>query len=810
MIMKIRSYITAAIFAALAIVSCKEHELDPEDQEGSDFPVIELGDTTVTMESDGSSVRVAYVVHNPIEGQNISVSDDAEWLEVDTSRARILSLSAQTNETGEERTATVTVSYPDAEDVTLSVTQAFFVNPLSIELKSVDATSVVFTVSTTDPNLTWIPMVTYKESFEYYETPDELFNSDIEYFEYLADINDLTLAEFIEMMVATGSLEDVRLGGLQPSTEYVLYAYGVTQQGRRTTDIVSFYFTTEAPFEGDITFEFEMAEEDYVLDFKIYPSHTGVPYYYGVVKKSQWDKWNVTYGGDISKAIQTEDIDASIADLMDLGMMSGPEDFFLLFSESDVVDYGYFELTADTEYVIFASKWTEDCKLTGPLSYAMHKSAAIDPSDNKITLTLDNITQSSADVHVTTTNDDPYAVINLKTSDVEGMTDEEIFEFVVTKYDYILSEYTFTGNLDRTFGRMRPDADYTFLAFGYKAGTMTTPSMQKVEIKTYPAGDPKDCTFEFEVDPYVDNAFVTVKPSDKGQFYYWLVYPSDYTADDAKAYIQSYVKNWYDDDFEAFASWELSLGDDAATAWDLYADTEYKVGAVIMDYDTGEFLSDVFFSEVFKTTVQDYADITFEWEYGPYYDLGELIRAGQTQFEPLLEQGNALMPLKVNIVGEYSAFYYDLFEGDSSDPEEFPDEMFYAALEYGSSRTKNNAIVKYDTPMTLVAVAYDNNNVPSVLYRDLLRFTQDGASPAKDFIAQMGDKSTAEAKAARSAAPDGKVPVAVKRKPENRISPINLQDKHDEAMQKVQQMRNDELVKSFNEAKLRKVKKIAK
>ena len=168
------------------------------------------------------------------------------------------------------------------------------------------------------------------------------------------------------------------------------------------------------------------------------------------------------------------------------------------------------------------------------------------------------------------------------------------------------------------------------------------------------------------------------------------------------------------------------------------------------------------------------------------------------------------MPLKVKIKGEYSAFYYDIYEGDSSDPETFPDEMFYAALEYGVSRTTNNAIVKYDIPMTLVAVAYDNNNVPTILYRDLLRFTQDGASPAKDFIAQMGTKSTSELKAAKSDIPDGKVPVAVKRKPENRISDIQMQAKHEEAMTKVQQLRNDELIQRFNDAKMRRYKMIAR
>ena len=798
---KIFAYMALAVSMVLAFTSCEEPALVPE---------IQLGKQEVSIASDGESIRVVYVIENATEGETLTATCDAEWLEIDLSKPRMITLYADINETGETRTTTVSFSYPGAQDVLLTVKQDFFENPLAIDVMSVNATSVTFSVTTSDPSLTWIPMVTYKESFEYYETPDELFKSDIEYFEYLADINDYTLAQFIEMMVATGPMENVNLGGLQPSTEYVLYAYGLTSDARRTTDIVSFPFKTEDPYEGDITFEFEAVEEDYILDFKIYPSHTGVPYYYGIVTQQQWDMWSSAYKGDVSAAIQAEDIDMMIADLMDLGMMSGPEDYFLLFSESDVMDYGYYELTADTEYVIFASRWTEQCELVGPLSFFKHKSAPIDPSDNKLTLTVDNVTQSSAVVHVTASNDDPYAVINLRSSEIEGMTDEEIFEFIITKYDYILGEYTYNGNLEKSYGKMRPDVDYTFLAFGYKAGTMTTDAMQKVEIKTYPAGDPKDCTFEFTVDPDVDNAFVTVTPSDKGQFYYWLVYPSNYTEENAKTYIRNYIKNWYDDDFAAFASWELSLGDDASTAWDLYPDTEYKVGAVIMDYDSGEFLSDVFFSEPFTTPVKTYADITFDWEYGPYYDLGELIRAGQSQFTPLLEQGDALMPLKVTITGDYSAFYYDIYENDLSDVETYPDELFYAGLEYGSSRTTNNAIVVYDTPMTLVAVAYDNENNPTMLYRDVLRFTQDGASPAKDFIAGMGTKAAADDHTVSAGEFSQTVPVASKRKQENRISAAQLEQKHNEAMTKVEQLRNEKLIEEFNAAKMRKEKKIAR
>lgn len=799
--MKVLRYLFAICPVLFALASCEKPQVE------APVPAIKLANAQLTIESDGGSVRVAYVIENPVEGEKLTAESKADWLEVDASSARLLTISAQTNETGQVREGQIVLSYKGAEDATLTVSQDFFENPLSIEVLGVTATNVKFSVETSDPELTWIPMVTYKEGFEYYETPDELFASDIEYFEYLADINDMTLAQFIESMVATGSMEDVNLGGLQPSTDYVLYAYGVTKDARRTTDIVSCPFRTEDPYEGDISFTFEAEEEDYILNYSIIPSYTGVPYYYGVVTKKQWDMWSSKYSGDVSAAIQTEDIDATLADLMDLGMMSGPEDYFLLFSEADVMDFGYFELTADTEYVIFASRWDEQCQLTGPLSSYIHKSQPIDPSDNQLTLTLDNITQSSADATVTATNEDPYALINLRSSEIEGMADDEIFEFVTTKYDYILSEYTFSGTKTKNFGRMRPDTDYTFLAFGYKAGTMTTATMQKEAVKTLPAGKPEECTFEFEVVPDVDNAFVSVTPSDKGQFYFWLVYPSNYTADDVRSYIRLYIENWYENDFAAFASWELSLGDDAGTAWDLYANTEYKVGVVIMDYDTGEFLSDVHFSEPFTTPIKEYANIQFNWDFGPYYDLGELIRAGQKQFEPLLSQGNALMPLKVSLEGDYSNFYYILYPYELTDVEEYPDEMFYDQLQYeGLSRLSTNLIVKYDIPMTLVAVAYDNQNNPTQLYRQLLRFTQDGASPAKDFISSTGKKSLS-VPASVMPAP---VPAGSRKHEGTRMSSEQMAAKHQEAMTKVETLRKEKTIRRFEEARMRNSKHIAR
>ena len=755
--MKIRNLLYAAAALVFAAVACQEKE--PQKEE-TPSPEIQIQKTEVALASDGASVNVAYLIENEVEGRKISVANDAEWLTVDTGKARVITLSALINETGAQRHADVTVSYEGAEDVVISVTQDFFVSPLTISISKVTATGVTFSVTTSDESLTWLPMVTYKEGFEYYESADELFQYDLEYFAYLADIRDMTLTEFLETMVASGSMIDVPFDGLQPSTDYVLYAYGVTTDGRRTTDIVHEAFRTEDPYEGDIVFSFEASEDDYILSYTITPSHTGVPYFYGIAPKAKIDAWKSMYNGDLRAAIQAEEIDAEVNELMDLGMISGPEDYFAIYSESNVMDWGYYELTASTSYVIYAVKWDEQCRLSGPVSTYEHTSQAIYASANQITLEVANVTQSSADAVTTVTTEDPYVVMPVRTSEIEGFTDQELFAYLVEKYDYIISEYTYTGSQTRNYSRMRPDTDYTFLAFGYKAGVMTTSEMDKVNFRTLPAGDPSDCTFEFSCEPDVDCAFIDITPSDKGQFYHWLVYPSYYTAEDAKNYIRMLIEYSYEDDFATFASWELSLGDDSATAWDLYPETEYKVGAVIMDYDTGEFLSDVHFSKPFTTLAKTYADLTFKMDYGPYYDLGDLIKAGQTQFESILKNGDALMPIKVAVEGECSAFYYALYANDLSDTETYPDEIFYAGLEGGGkSYPSTNLIVKYDTPMTLVAVAYDYDNNVSQLYRDVLFFTQDGASPAKDFIASMGKASSVMSIRQDAACNDPKVAV---------------------------------------------------
>ncbi|MEE1168962.1 MAG: BACON domain-containing protein, partial [Alistipes sp.] len=702
--------------------------------------VIEVETTELTFNDRGETKSLSYTIKNSLNGESLTASTEAEWVTISV-EADKLNITASGNYDDAERTAEVTLAYKGAENVILTLSQGRITaeKPIEVELVDYDATTITISVLTADPTTTWVPMVTYKESWDYYKgNENDIFQADLEYFEYLADMNDISLSDFLSSIVGTGSEESIRITKLEPKTEYVVYVYGISLEGERTTDIIATHVKTEPPHEGDITFEFSVKEEDFILEYTVTPSHTGVDYFCGIMSEEELNSWKQTLGTDNLKTIlQKGSIDSTIALLQQWGYIEDRTEFFSIYNLSDILEDGWFDCKADTKYYIMAAKWNNNCDVIGEVGYYEHQSAHLDPSSNVLTLELKNLTQSSVDVKTTTTTNDPYVVLPLRADVVNGLSDDELFELIMSEYDYVISSYTYQGNSTNTFGSMRPDSDYTIVAFGYKAGTLTTSKIWRETFHTLASGDPQECTFSMNIIPSVDNAWIEIIPSDKGHAYHWMVYPANYSAEDAKDYIKNVIiKRGYDNDYSVFASWELTQGDETTTVSDLAPDTDYKLGIVIMDFDKCEFLSDVHFSEVFHTDAVTYADISISVEIDKYFNVDELVAAGYEGFA--MYAGNAMIPVKVNIEGDYSEFYYDFYGNDLTDTEDYPDDIFYEYLWDGAPYESASFFLPFDKVMTVVAVAYDDMRNPSPLYREVVCFSKEGCSTVEEYEAMQG------------------------------------------------------------------------
>ncbi len=730
------------LLVVVGFASCEKEPVSTP----NDKPVIKVETTEVTLDSHGDSVEIGYTIENVAsqERKQLEVECLADWLSVEVSEDKI-SLSADKNLTTTGRIINIVVKYAGADDVEINVKQPNIEVPrenlsLEVEITEVGPTSIIFNVEASHPDMTWIPMVTYKEYWDQKPSDDEVFISDLAYFDYMAENAGITLAEFLADMVGVGSQEGIEITGLTPETEFVIYVYGLTIDGERTTDIVAREATTEKPYEGAITFTFDIKEEDYIMEFVVNPSHKGVNYYHGVATEAEIEAWKELASSDnLRDAIQKGDIEANIDMFMSYGFIDSRQEYFDMCNVYDTVDDGWERVKAGTKYILYAAKWDEDCELIGEVSTAEYITAPAEMSKNELTVEIKEVNQSQVTVRVITTNNDPYVVIPVKSEDIAGMSDDEIYSLVTTKYDYLVSEYTFNGDYTHTFSRMRPETNYTILVFGSTAGTMTT-DMQKIEVTTTASGDPQDCTFTFNVVPGSDTAWLEIDPSDKGHFYNWLIYPANITSDEAKSYIHDTILNkYYEGDIPAFSSWELTQGYITTTAYDLLPETDYKIGVVIMDYDTAEFITDVIFSDVFTTTAMDYADVNISVEWDEYWDGEALFEYGYSQFEGC--DNEAILPVSVNIEGEYDEYYFAIYSRDLTDETTFPDDMFYDDLSYGFSAKSLIVSVPFDQEMTIVAVAYDAMYRPSKLFRELIYLTKDGASAPEAFKAYGGEPS---------------------------------------------------------------------
>lgn len=721
-------YIAALILAAAAVACVKNEPVgDPE---------IRVSQTEVTLSSDGTLKKVVYELVNVSSENEVSVVYDADWLEVSTLKARVIEFTASKNETGAERSADVIVSCTGLQDVIIKVTQSIWNDPIVLTVNGTESTSVKFSVKTDSPDLTWVGQVVGKDWFSEMESDEQIFQEDLSYYSLQAQDQGIPVSEYIATILNKGSYENLQYKGLDPSSEYVVYVYGMTVEGERTTDIYWAEAVTQPPYEGPITLDLVVTEENNIMDITVTPSHDGVYYYWNLMDRATYDEYAAVNGDDPVKVFQAF-VDWDIQDLMDYDELSSRAEYYEWYSDINQVN-SQFECMALTEYIVFACKWDEDCKFTGEAAYKWHTTGDVPPSDNVITVTVgDDVDQSSFFVDVKTTNNDPYVMIAEPSTFMAGMNEEQIYAHLMEDYGtWGILNFVYEGSLSGRMTGLDPDTEYTMVVFGYKAGKQTTP-MQIFTVRTAPAGPAEDCVFDFVLNEAGSNSLdITVTPSDAAHFYYWYVYSPETTAEEVRQDIKDLISKSYYGEIGEFAYYELSQGKSKGNISFLAPQTGYKVAAVVMDYNTGEFLADVQFSEVFTTGEENYSPTTITASFDKFYDgddLYDLNPDAGAQY-----RGYAMVPVTISIDGDYKSYYYTIFEYVTGleDPEKYPDAMLYETLVYyGVYYAESvNFRAPWNKAVVIAAMAIDNEGRYSRVYRQKYTFRKYNASDINDLF----------------------------------------------------------------------------
>lgn len=225
---------------------------------------IQLGYESIEVEAAGGSAEVTYKLKNAGTNPKISGTSDQDWItDIQAADGKVTMSVAANTETA-DRTAKVTLTYSDDEknaaSAELTVTQGAKAEELfTITIPGESgSTWIPFEIQPKDQSAQYFLNIRPAEEMEGFVSDEALFNSDMSFYQELADQYGMSLND---VLVATGALvsgpmEDYLFTKLSPSTEYCIYCYGV-ENGKLVAPIskVNAATTAAAPVDNQITID---------------------------------------------------------------------------------------------------------------------------------------------------------------------------------------------------------------------------------------------------------------------------------------------------------------------------------------------------------------------------------------------------------------------------------------------------------------------------------------------------------------------------------------------------------------------------
>ena len=659
--------------------------------------------------------------------------------------------------------ATVFVGCKETPDVPPTPVDPVDKPDFVIEVGAVTDTSVEFTITPEDEELTYIAMMTTKEYFDKFEDDDAYIMDDLMWLDDAAYDAGVELSEYLEGVLKTGVISDTQ-DKLDPATEYIVYAFGLSKTGIVTTSLYKQTFTTLSTELTELNFEIEVTDVGYdTATITVTPDNDKAFYFVNVFSLEDYQN----YGGDESAFV------AHINKLRNYYYGLGAT------ADQMVANLGYVgakslsveDLRAGTKYMAYAIGIDERFIANSVATVVEFETVAAQTSDLTFEVELTNIEYDHIEGSVTpSNNDDTYICSVQYASSLEWSESEEAF------VDSIVDDITAWGNIEDSLRKgvmsldgisgLQSETDYIIVCFGYDGAPTTAPHITHFTTPAA-AGNPEDLVVEFEVSDITHNSvYVTTTPS-VGAYYftyyveenYFDLLIDDYYSVDARvAYLANseidYGAEWFDCSRAEYL-YELgaSLGKEKNFYNQLEPATEYVAYAIAVDMETGELASEKgFVSEPFRTLDKVVSDAAVTIEFGNYYDGSALAELDPARF--LNCKGYAVLPYTVKPNDSAVAWYTGFYDGDFTEWGCTDDDIYAELITYGwewgseyvsENRESGVAVLSYDMPYTFLGIAKDSTDSYGLGFIDVITPTHDGVSPAEEFIAANPAASPAKA-----------------------------------------------------------------
>ena len=527
-----KKVLLTALAALFAIVGCKEKELET-------LPPVIKAEAPAALAAEGGSGVISYIVENPVEDGFLTAKTADDWLELGEITASSVNFSAGEYKESESRTANVMLSYPGAATVVVEVRQ----NPaeiernltLDIEIKSFGARSVVFNCTPSDPGATYVCTSAYKEDFDKkFTSLEALAEADYQYFIEWGEALGYTPEESIEAFLRKGNLENYDIALPTPEKDYVIYAYGMNDDGTVTSpSLYKVEFKTTAPEKDDCTFDFIVRPGISYTRVGVTPSDISTPYLWGVLTGSEYEAL-----GAAPAQAHVDEIQAKVDADQALGGDTRFGDFIVYHNQRQ----NFSDLKRGEEYVVYAFGCDVKGYVITDIMTRTFTEERLEKVNSTFTVTFEGVRASSFVASIAPSDNDvrwfgytlPYSLLEDSPS-VEILTDGVIdvlpsLGIDLTKED---CEYVYKGkqsltSYDLMGGDLEPNSKNFVAVFGVDASGCRVTDISQAIVTTIEAGTPSDLTVGIETVSEGKNGVVAKFTPSKKEVYMYDIQTKSY------------------------------------------------------------------------------------------------------------------------------------------------------------------------------------------------------------------------------------------------------------------------------------------
>lgn len=403
-------------------------------------------------------------------------------------------------------------------------------------------------------------------------------------------------------------------------------------------------------------------------------------------------------------------------------------------------------LQPEQKFVVFVCHTDETGAVTSEVEFVVEETPSLVSSQNSFEIEVDQITATSAMLFITPSNDDDYVWLEFPDYVYEGMTMDELEEFLLKNYKPFFALHTNSGDMVHSFDdKLTPDTEYMIIVFGYDGG-LTTPLFTK-KFRTLTPNDPTDVTFDFEYGTLTSrSASVTFKPSDNSVSYLAIVVDEERLGDEVSAdAVKDLIDNQIDqaialgdcEDRAEFVMYYSQRGEQTGN-FSLKPGLKHYACAVCVDVE-GNYASEVAIDE-FTAPSENDTDASVSVSMLKYFDGDALAALDEEEYGDYA--GWAVVRLKFDLENGaanaiYTIYPVSIIEEEGATDEEIRelllDDELLGVYNF-SAESLTEVLLEWNCDYRLYAIPFDaDENTGKMISFDIPSLSKSEASPAEDY-----------------------------------------------------------------------------